>query len=101
LAPETTNVVVGCSSADTGRVTRQKCTIGCIACKICEKNCPEDAIHVINNCAVIDYTKCTNCGTCVEKCPRKVIYVFQPIEPKEAVAAEQAKEATTQETPAP
>jgi electron transport complex protein RnfB len=101
LAPETTNVVVGCSSVDTGRVTRQKCTIGCIACKICEKNCPEDAIHVIDNHAVIDYTKCTNCGTCVSKCPRKVIYVFQPIEPKEAVAAEQAKEATTQETPAP
>lgn len=76
LVPETTNVVVGCSSVDTGKVTRQNCAIGCIACKICEKNCPADAIHVVDNHAVIDYAKCTNCALCAQKCPRKVIHVF-------------------------
>ena len=45
----------------------------CIGCKLCEKNCPSDAIHVVDNVAVIDYSKCTSCGTCVSKCPRKVI----------------------------
>ena len=45
----------------------------CIRCGLCEKNCPSDAIHVIDNVAVIDYTKCTSCGTCVAKCPRKVL----------------------------
>lgn len=97
IVPGTTNVVVGCSSIDTGKVTRQNCTIGCIACKICEKNCPADAIHVVDNHAVIDYTKCTNCGLCAQKCPRKVIHVFannatleEAAASAETVAAEQA-----------
>ena len=47
--------------------------MACIACRICEKNCPSDAIHVINNLAVIDYPKCTQCNICVEKCPQKSI----------------------------
>jgi len=76
IVPETTSVVVGCSSIDTGKVTRQNCAIGCIACKICEKNCPADAIHVFDNHAVIDYTKCTNCALCAQKCPRKVIHII-------------------------
>ena len=30
-------------------------------------------LHVVDNAARIDYTKCTSCGTCVTKCPRKLI----------------------------
>ena len=56
-----------------GAVARNNCAASCIGCKLCEKNCPQDAIHVIDNVAVIDYTKCTSCGVCVEKCPRKVL----------------------------
>jgi Na+-translocating ferredoxin:NAD+ oxidoreductase subunit B len=37
------------------------------------KNCPEEAITMENNLAVIDQEKCTNCGICVEKCPRDCI----------------------------
>jgi electron transfer flavoprotein alpha subunit len=46
----------------------------CVACKLCEKACPYDAIHVQENVfegkrkAVIDYDKCTICGACVEAC---------------------------------
>jgi NAD-dependent dihydropyrimidine dehydrogenase PreA subunit len=47
--------------------------MACIACRICEKNCPSDAIHVIDNLAVIDFGKCTQCGICVQKCPQKTI----------------------------
>ena len=65
---------VGCRNAAPGKLTRTYCKIGCIACKICEKNCPEEAIKVINNTAIIDYDKCTNCGNCVEKCPRHIIW---------------------------
>ena len=35
----------------------------------CQKSCPADAIHVVDNLAVIDYDKCTGCGTCVAGCP--------------------------------
>ena len=71
--PYAADVVVRCASQDKGAVARNNCAASCIGCKLCEKNCPQDAIHVIDNVAVIDYTKCTSCGVCVEKCPRKVL----------------------------
>jgi len=66
--------IVSCSSLDTGKDVRKICEMGCIACKICEKNCPVDAVHVIDNLAVIEPEKCTGCAICYEKCPRKVIF---------------------------
>ncbi|MFW5857350.1 MAG: 4Fe-4S binding protein, partial [Planctomycetota bacterium] len=35
--------------------------------------CPFDAIHVVDNLAVIDYDKCKLCGKCVKVCPKNVI----------------------------
>lgn len=40
----------------------------CIGCKICEKNCAHDAIHVSDKKATIDYDKCVGCGQCVALC---------------------------------
>lgn len=65
---------VGCSSADKGAVTKNYCSVGCIGCKICEKNCPTGAIKVENSIASIDYSKCDGCGLCESKCPRKIIW---------------------------
>lgn len=73
LVPVSAKVYVACSSHDTGAVTKSVCPVGCIACKKCEQVCPFDAIHVIDNLAVIDYDKCTSCGKCVEVCPMKTI----------------------------
>ncbi len=41
----------------------------CVSCKICERYCAHDAIH-LDDCrkAVIDYTKCVGCGQCVALC---------------------------------
>ena len=64
---------VACSSHDKGAVVRQACDNGCIGCKICERTCQHDAIHVVDNVAVIDYTKCISCSECAEKCPRHLI----------------------------
>ena len=73
LVPVDKKVYVACSSKDIGKETRLVCPVGCIACRKCEQICPEDAIHVIDNLAIIDYNKCTSCGKCVEVCPTKTI----------------------------
>ncbi len=69
LVLENKEVHVLCRSHDLGKEVRAVCKKGCIACKACEKACEFDAIHVIDNLAVIDYQKCTSCKKCVEKCP--------------------------------
>lgn len=69
MIPTEQQVHVLCRSNDRGKEVRGFCKKGCIACKACEKACEFDAIHVVDNLAVIDYDKCTNCKKCVEKCP--------------------------------
>lgn len=73
LVPVTQPVYVACSSHDPLRDTKIVCPVGCIACKLCEKACKFDAIHVVDNLAVIDYNKCTSCAECVKACPMKTI----------------------------
>ena len=70
---QTDMVAVKCSNHDVGKMVRAVCKNGCIACRICEKNCPSEAIKVVDNLAVIDYDKCTSCGICIEKCPAHCI----------------------------
>lgn len=64
---------VACMSKEKGAAMKDICKVGCIGCKICEKNCETGAITVKDNLAVIDYEKCTDCGICAEKCPKKII----------------------------
>lgn len=65
---------VGCMSVDDGKNTRMVCDVGCISCKLCQKNCPAGAINVDNFVASIDYDKCTGCDICTDKCPRHIIW---------------------------
>lgn len=74
MKPIAPQPVVECSNTDRGAIVNKTCKVGCIACGLCVKNCPQQAIFLKNNVAVIDYTKCNGCGTCVTKCPKKVIH---------------------------
>ena len=77
LLPERNTPFIACISQDPGKVVRKACSVGCIACNICERVCPQEAIHMEGNLAVIDHEKCDGCGLCVEKCPTKCILTRQ------------------------
>lgn len=67
------NVV--CSSKDKGKAVMDVCSVGCIGCTLCEKQCEYGAITMDNNIPIIDPNKCIGCGKCAEKCPKKIITI--------------------------
>ncbi len=73
LVPYDSKIRVACSSKDTAKVVRGLCTAGCYGCKVCVKNCKQDAIKVEDQIAKIDYSKCTSCKDCTQKCPAQAI----------------------------
>ncbi len=83
LLDSTVDVYVMCRNKQKAPIMKQGCSVGCIACKRCEKVCREEvfkdnpdidtAIKVENFLAVIDYELCINCGKCAEVCPQNVI----------------------------
>ncbi|BFK86103.1 hypothetical protein I4200191B4_04090 [Pseudoflavonifractor gallinarum] len=40
----------------------------CKGCTLCEKNCPLDAVHIVERKAVVDEEKCAECGICTRVC---------------------------------
>ena len=63
----------------------KSCNYGCLGFGSCVQVCPFDAIHVINQVAVVDKEKCKACGKCVAVCPKQLIELI-PYDAKYVVA---------------
>ena len=72
LRLEDNPIVVLCSNKDA--VCRDVCEVSCIACGLCAKVCPAEAIKVSENRAFIYSDLCLSCGACAMACPRHVIH---------------------------
>lgn len=51
------------------------CDYGCIGYGDCVKQCAFDAIHIVDEVAVVDPAKCTGCTMCARACPKDLIHI--------------------------
>lgn len=75
MIPASRAVHVACSSQDKGAVTRKICQVGCIGCKRCTKEVPNEEIVMDDNLAKVDYSKSLTIDTPAKVCPQKTIVV--------------------------
>ena len=50
----------------------------CVACGVCVKMCPKQAIEIIKGCyAAVCQEKCVGCGICAKNCPAGCIEISE------------------------
>ncbi len=62
----------GCDGCPESRINITTNCRGCFA-RPCVFSCPKGAIHVEDQHAVVDYSKCIKCGKCLQVCPFNAI----------------------------
>ena len=77
IMPDRALYAVACSNKEKGVIVKQLCSVGCIGCGLCVRQCEFDAVSLVDNVAHIDYAKCVGCGKCAAKCPSKIIRTRQ------------------------
>ncbi len=88
--PKGRRIFISCINQDKGAIAKKACSVACIGCKKCEKECPFEAITVTNNLAYIDYNKCRLCRKCTPVCPTNAIHEIN-FPPKKEKAAPSCK----------
>ena len=74
----------------------KSCSVACIGCGKCIKECKFDAITVVDFLAYIDFEKCKLCRKCVDACPTKAIHEIN-FPPKKKVEQSEEKEEKNEE----
>ncbi len=75
ILPKKRSARVLCRTKLAPRDARKICNHACIKCQLCVRNCPENAISMVDGLIVVDPDKCTACGICEAKCPTGAIVV--------------------------
>ncbi len=74
MHPEEHKLFVYCKNKDKGPKAKKVCTVACIACSLCAKDCEvEGAIAMQSNIAVIEYGPDPLGGDAIKRCPTKCI----------------------------
>lgn len=63
----------------------KSCNYGCLGYGSCVKECPFDAIHIVDKVAVVDKEQCKACSKCIAVCPKHLIELV-PYDAKHIVA---------------
>lgn len=69
------NSVKSCKLFSSIYETATDCSYGCVGFGDCVKVCPQEAIVIKNNTAVVT-SSCCGCGKCVVECPKGLIKLF-------------------------
>jgi ferredoxin len=93
--PYDADYIVACNSKDKGKKVRKICSVGCIACKVCEKKSPEGGYKVEDFLSRIDYQATGDRSAGAAACPTKcIIPVKEQMDEGEKVTAQKADEET-------
>ncbi|MDO8789057.1 MAG: Fe-S cluster domain-containing protein [Sulfuritalea sp.] len=101
--PRQYRVALTCQSKGKGKAVKDTCTVGCVQCMACIKECPAKAISIADGILNIDHVACMAYGPscneiCVTVCPTDIIHSpgQQPDanKPKPKKVAKQADAAT-------
>lgn len=82
-------IYVSCINEDKGGIAKKNCSVACIGCTKCEKECKYEAITIKNFLAYIDFNKCVLCRKCAPVCPTNAILEINFPPKKERVAVKE------------
>jgi len=89
MIPEDADFLVACNSRDKGKDTKGNCSVGCIACMICEKKFPEAGYKIEDNLSFLSYDdRGQGRAEAAEKCPVKCIIPYKYEKPEKASSAD-------------
>lgn len=80
LIPPDAHVSVKCNTREKGAIAKKSCSVACISCTLCLRECPHTAIKMENNVPVINHKICIeqcNEAKCLVKCPTKAIIAIK------------------------